>query len=118
MRYIYHYDIAAFFISLVILFNLFIKQRITTRVSRTFKYLAIDLFIAIIFDLITIFTICYPDSTTIWVNYLLNISALISYNTLPAFYIACIVRATLNEEEALRLSKIGTERFLLPKKLI
>ena len=100
MRYIYHYDIAAFFISLVILFNLFIKQRITTRVSRTFKYLAIDLFIAIIFDLITIFTICYPDSTTIWVNYLLNIIALISYNTLPAFYIACIVRATLNEEEA------------------
>jgi len=99
MRYIYQYDIAAFFISLVILFNLFIKQRITTRVSRTFKYLAIDLFFAIIFDLITIFTINYYSLVPVWLNYLLNILSLITYNSLPAFYVTCIISANLSEDE-------------------
>lgn len=99
MRYIYHYDVAAFFISIVILFNLFVSQRIKTRVSKAFKVLAIDLFLATIFDIITIFTISFYQLCPIWLNYLLNILALLTYNSLPAFYIISIMYSSLPEEQ-------------------
>ena len=99
MRYIYHYDIAAFFVSLVVLFNVFIKQRIPTRVSKAFKFLAIDLFFANIFDIITIFTISYYSMVPVWLNYLLNILSLLTYNSLPVFYIISIISSTMTEDE-------------------
>ena len=99
MRYIYHYDVAALFISIVILFNLFVSQRIKTRVSKAFKVLAIDLFLATIFDIITIFTISFYQLCPIWLNYLLNILALLTYNSLPAFYIISIMYSSLPEEQ-------------------
>ncbi|MBP5602787.1 MAG: EAL domain-containing protein [Treponema sp.] len=99
MRYIFHYDIAAFFVSLVVLFHIFIKQRISTRVSKAFKFLAIDLFFAIIFDIITIFTISYYSSVPVWLNYLLNILSLLTYNSLPVFYIISIMSSSMEEDE-------------------
>ena len=99
MRWIYHYDIAAFFISLVILFNLFVSQRIKTRVSKAFKILAIDLFFATIFDIITIYTISRYELCPIWLNYVLNILALLTYNSLPVCYIISIMYGSMNEEQ-------------------
>ena len=99
MRWFYQYDVAAFFISLVILFNLFVSQRIKTRVSKAFKILAIDLFLATIFDLITIVTISYYEFCPIWLNYLLNILALLTYNSLPVFYIISIMYASMSEDQ-------------------
>ena len=101
MRFIYHYDLAAFLISLVILYNVFLKQRISTRVLKSFKVLAIDLFIAIIFDLITIFTISYYEHVSVWLNTILNIIALITYNLLPVFYLISIIFATAEEDEVI-----------------
>lgn len=98
MRWFYQYDVAAFFISLVILYNLFISQRIKTRASKAFKFLAIDLFFATIFDIITIYTISYYWLCPIWLNYLLNILALLTYNTLPAIYIISIMYSSISEE--------------------
>ena len=107
MRFIYHYDVAALLISIVILFNVFLKQRIVSRVSKSFKVLAVDLFIAVIFDIITIFTITYYESVPVWLNYLLNIICLLSYNLLPVFYISTIVCATTDEDDKiLKTSKI------------
>ena len=105
MRWIYHYDVAAFFISLVILFNLFISQRIKTRVSKAFKILAIDLFFATVFDIITIFTISYPQNCPIWLNYILNILALLTYNSLPACYIISIMYASMSEEQDFNIAQ-------------
>ena len=99
MRWIYQYDVAALFISLVILFNLFISQRIKTRVSKAFKILAIDLFFATVFDLITIYTISYYELCPVWLNYVLNIIALLTYNSLPVFYIISIMYGALSEEQ-------------------
>ena len=99
MRWVYQYDVAAFFISLVVLYNLFVSQRIKTRVSKAFKFLAIDLFLATIFDIITIYSISYSELFPIWLNYLLNILALLTYNSLPACYIICIMYASLHEEQ-------------------
>ncbi len=107
MRFIYHYDIAALLISIVILFNIFLKQRIKTRVSKSFKILAVDLFLSIVFDIITIFTISYYTYVPVWLNYLLNILCLLTYNLLPVFYISSIVCATTEEDDTiLKKSKI------------
>ena len=99
MRWVYQYDVAAFFISLVVRYNLFVSQRIKTRVSKAFKVLAIDLFFATIFDVLTIFTISYYELCPVWLNYLLNILALLTYNSLPAFYITSIMYGSLSEEQ-------------------
>lgn len=107
MKYIYHYDIAALLISIVILFNVFLKQRISTRVSKSFKVLAVDLFLSIVFDIITIFSITYYTYFPIWLNYLLNIICLLTYNLLPVFYISSIVCATTEEDDPIyKKSKI------------
>ena len=107
MRFIYHYDIAALLISIVILCNVFFKQRISTRVSKSFKILAVDLFLAIIFDIITIFSISYYTLFPVWLNYLLNIICLLTYNLLPVFYISSIICATTEEDDPiLKKSKI------------
>ncbi|MBR5401945.1 MAG: EAL domain-containing protein [Treponema sp.] len=107
MKFIYHYDVAALLISIVILFNIFFKQRIPTRVSKSFKVLAVDLFLAIVFDLITIFTITYYTYIPVSLNYFLNIICLLTYNILPALYISSIVCATTEEDDPiLRKSKI------------
>ena len=99
MRWIYQYDVAALFISLVILFNLFVSQRIKTRVSKAFKILAIDLFLATVFDIITIYTISYYEQCPIWLNYVLNIIALLIYNSLPVFYIISIMYGSMSEDQ-------------------
>ncbi|MBO4629267.1 MAG: EAL domain-containing protein [Treponema sp.] len=99
MRWIYQYDVAALFISLVILFNLFVSQRIKTRVSKAFKILAIDLFLATVFDIITIYTISYYEQCPIWLNYVLNIIALLTYNSLPVFYIISIMYGSMSEDQ-------------------
>ena len=99
MRWIYQYDVAALFISLVILFNLFVSQRIKTRVSKAFKILAIDLFLATIFDIITIYTISYYELCPVWLNYVLNILALLTYNSLPVFYIISIMYGSMSEDQ-------------------
>ncbi len=107
MKFIYHYDIAALLISIVILCNVFFKQRIKTRVSKSFKILAIDLFLSIIFDILTIFSITYYTYFPVWLNYILNIICLLTYNLLPVFYISSIVCATTEEDDPiLRKSKI------------
>ncbi len=109
MRWVYQYDVAAFFISLVILYNLFVSQRIKTRVSKAFKILAIDLFFATIFDIITIYTISFPQNCPIWLNYTLNILALLTYNSLPVCYIISIMYGSLSEEQDL---SIGQKLFV------
>ncbi len=109
MRWFYQYDVAAFFISLVIIYNLFVSQRIKTRASRAFKILAIDLLFATIFDIITIVTISYYELCPIWLNYLLNILALATYNSLPAVYIISIMYASMSEEEDF---SIGQKLFI------
>ena len=103
MRWIYQYDVAAFFISLIILFNLFFTQRIKTRVSRAFKFLAIDLTLSTVFDLITIVTLTYYEACPVWLNYVLNILALITFNSLPVLYVVCIMYASMPEEEDLKV---------------
>ena len=105
MRWIYQYDVAALFISLVILFNLFISQRIKTRVSKSFKILAIVLFFATVFDIITIYTISYYERFPVWLNYLLNILALITYNSLPVCYIISIMYGSISEEQDFSISQ-------------
>ena len=109
MRWIYQYDVAALFISLVILFNLFVSQRIKTRVSKAFKILAIDLFLATVFDIITIYTISYYEQCPIWLNYVLNIIALLTYNSLPVFYIISIIYGSMSEDQDFT---IGQKLFL------
>lgn len=104
MNYKYQYDIAALFISGIILLNFLFKKRVSTKISTAFAILAGDLVFTTIMDLVTIFTISYYDRVPVGLNYILNVIALISYNLLPLFFYYSVYSAT-TEDNAILLSK-------------
>lgn len=93
-NYIYQYDVAALFISLIILLNFLLQKKISTKITTAFEILAGDLVFATIMDLITVYTLANYDKTPVELNIILNIIALLSYNLLPALFYYCIYSAT------------------------
>ena len=57
LKYVYQYDIAAFFITITIFLIFILKRRISTRTSKAFSILTINLLISTVTDLLTIYTI-------------------------------------------------------------
>lgn len=106
MQFIYQYDIAALFISVLILFNFLIKKRITTRVSAAFLVLTSDLIAAIIFELLSIFTITYYQMVPVQLNMFINVVALLTYNALPPLFYFSVFAATTNQRK----------HFIIPEK--
>lgn len=106
MDYIYQYNVAAFCVTALVLFYFLLKKRISTRFSNTFLVLTIDLLVAIVTDLVTIWTIANPYKVPLWVNYVLNMICMFSYTALPVIFYFCIFTATTSAKK----------KFLIPEK--
>lgn len=106
MDYIYQYNVAAIFVTSLVLFYFLLKKRISTRVSTAFVALSIDLLIAAITDNVTIWTIANPYKVPVWFNYGLNMICMFSYTFLPVLFYFCIFAATTSTKK----------RFILPEK--
>lgn len=112
LKYVYQYDIAAFFITITIFLIFILKRRISTRTSKAFSILTINLLISTVTDLLTIYTISYPQKVFVCFHYILNILCLLSYNALPLFFYVCILCATVDEEKKLKWTQ--TVRLCVP----
>lgn len=99
MNYIIHYEVAALVITITIAFHFFLKKTINTRMTQIFSVLIICSLIANVFNLITMVTISNPNSVPRALDMLLNQIYLISFNAIPAIYLAYIVCATRKEEQ-------------------
>ena len=95
MIYIYHFDIAAIILTLAILFLFAIRKNYPTRNSGIFLSMLILILVAGISDVISCFTISYPENVPLVLNYIINIVFLLSLclsNVCYYFYVASILK--------------------------
>ena len=99
MRYIIHYDLAAIVLSILLLRQFKTYRTIATRQSRVFFAMFITLFVATVFDTISVITASYVGIVPVWADYLINITYLLAINAMEVLYlqyISCMVGAADN----------------------
>ena len=86
MNYIIHYDVAALLITLMIIAQYFSNRRISLGVRKVYVVMLLITAGSNALDLITVYTIEHPQSIPLWLNYLLNMAYLLSFNSIPMLY--------------------------------
>lgn len=97
MLYVFHYDIASIVLTLAILILFVMRKNYPTRNSGMFLMMIILLLTAGVSDLISCFTISYPERVPLPINYLINITFLLSLcmtNVFYFFYVSSIIRSS------------------------
>ena len=86
MNYIIHYDVAALLITLIIIAQYYSNRRISLGVRKVFVVMLMIAAGSNALDLITVYTIEHPQSIPLWLNYLVNMVYLLSFNCVPMLY--------------------------------
>ena len=86
MNYIIHYDVAALLITLIIIAQYYSNRRISLGVRKVFVVMLMIAAESNALDLITVYTIEHPQSIPLWLNYLVNMVYLLSFNCVPMLY--------------------------------
>ncbi len=86
LAYVIHYDIAALIITIAMAAFFRYNKTIDTRRNGIFSIIISLAFISNVTDIITIFTATYPHSVPLWMNILLNMIYLVSFNSIPVIY--------------------------------
>lgn len=86
MKYIIHYDVAALLITLIIIAQYYSNRRISLGVRKVFVVMLMIAAGSNALDLITVYTIEHPQSIPLWLNYLVNMVYLLSFNCVPMLY--------------------------------
>lgn len=111
MDYIIHYDIAALIILSLVMIHFFYKKTINTRQTRLFTYLTIVALFSIVMDLISVYTIQNASAVPLWLNYLININYIASFNWVITIYLQYLVAVIKGSE---RLTRKEQNIILLP----
>ncbi len=86
MLYDYHYDLGAALICIVLLIIFHLRKSIYTKSYRIFLILITCNLIASVTDAISCFTISYPHSYPLWLNYVVSLGYLFFYNELSVLF--------------------------------
>ena len=86
MNYNIHYDVAALFVTLMIIVQYYSNKRISLGVRKVFVVMLIVAAVSNALDLATVYTIIHPQSVPLALNYLLNMAYLLSFNSVPMLY--------------------------------
>ncbi|MDD3368791.1 MAG: diguanylate cyclase [Lachnospiraceae bacterium] len=95
MRWIIHYNICAIVIIVLVLVLFLVRKNYKSKANRVYLYLLLTTLAAAILDLITCFTISWPDLVSVPVNIGINIVYLLVMNSvcfLYFLYATCITR--------------------------
>ena len=90
MLYVYHYDVAAIVATSLTLFIFFLRSKYDSKSNRLFFCIIISNLLAAIFDLISCFTISYPEKYALWFNYVVSLGYLLFYDFVAVFGFAYI----------------------------
>ena len=94
MQYVIHYDVAALFITgLLLLMNL-LRRGYSTLSGRRFTGLMLVTFLAAALDIVTAYTISYADVVPLPLNYLVNCLYLIANNASAVFFYVYVLTVT------------------------
>ena len=98
MKYIIHYDVAAIFVTVIILYSFSYRKTIATKLSYVFLALTTVGLLSDALDLITIYLIEHPTVVPLPVNELLNMLYLFIFNASPAVCFCYILTAIRGKE--------------------
>jgi EAL domain-containing protein (putative c-di-GMP-specific phosphodiesterase class I) len=88
MLYIYQYDVAALAICMIIMIMYATRRGYPTKSGAMFFTIVVVTFISSFTDFISAFTVSCARDIPVWINYLVNMLYLLSYNTIGALFYA------------------------------
>lgn len=91
MNYIIHYDVAALIVTLAAAVHFFYKKTVNTRMTRVLTALIYLALISNVCDLLSVHMIVHADKIPAWLNYVINIAYLVTFNAISAVYYAYVV---------------------------
>lgn len=119
MNYIIHYDVAALLITLIIIAQYYSNRRISLGMRKVFVVMLMVAAGSNALDLLTVYTIEHPQSIPLWLNYLVNMVYLLSFNCVPMLYYVYVREASKpserwnNWEYALAFGPFAVDVFLV-----
>lgn len=99
MNYIYHYDLAAILICIIVGGLFFSKKHFPSKSNRLFLTIGALIIIASVFDVFTVYTLSHIDTFPIWLNYLINEVFFFSFNCIYIVYLIYILLITERHKE-------------------
>lgn len=106
MVYIYEYDIAAVFIALAVTISFLIRNNITSKTTKSFFLLSTVILCSSVFDLISLYTIKNAATIPLWINHIINVSYILTFNAVSVCYFLLIVVTNGNFKKWERVDKI------------
>ncbi len=107
MNYIFHYDIAAILICIIVGGLFFSKKHIPSKSNRLFLTIGAMIITASLSDIISVYSLNHVDTFPLWLNYLINQIYFISFNcTYIVYLIYILVITERNDESYGRIVKI------------
>ena len=94
MNYIFHYDIAAILICIIVGGLFFSKKHIPSQSNRLFLCIGAMIITASLFDIISVYSLNHVETVPIWLNYLINQIYFFSFNCTYVIYFIYLLLIT------------------------
>lgn len=89
MHFIYEYDVCALIIAITLILGFVRRKTIKTRVRKSFLFLVLFQIFAIVFELIVVFLIKYPNSVSVPIFYILDILHYVFLLGISVWFLNC-----------------------------
>ena len=94
MNYIFHYDIAAILICIIVGGLFFSKKHIPSQSNRLFLCIGAMIITASLFDIISVYSLNHVETFPVWLNYLINQIYFFSFNCTYVIYFIYLLLIT------------------------
>ncbi len=94
MNYIYHYDLAAILICIIVGGLFFSKKHFPSKSNKLFLSIGALILTASVFDVITVYTLAHIDTVPLWLNYFINEVFFFSFNCTYVVYLIYLLLIT------------------------
>ena len=114
MNYIYHYDLAAILICIIVGGLFYSKKHFPSKSNRLFLTIGALIITASVFDVISVYTLSHIDTVPLWFNYLVNCTFFLAFNcTYIVYFIYILLITERNKEPYGKVVKIINSVVLL-----
>ncbi|MGN0665420.1 MAG: EAL domain-containing protein [Huintestinicola sp.] len=118
MDYVYQYDLTAIILLSMLLFLYRMRYNYPTATNKIYISMVVLSLVSAVSDLVSLFSISIPEAFPLWLNYLINIVFLLSYNGIMILFMAYMLVIAdpgkiLKREKIFVAASVVTEAFLL-----
>lgn len=107
MNYIYHYDLAAILICIIVGGLFYSKKHFPSKSNRLFLVIGALIITASVSDVITVYTLSHVNTVPLWFNYFINSVYFLSFNcTYIVYFVYILLITERNKEKYGKIAKI------------